>query len=99
MGIGALVEEGAARPLAALANGATANSAQQPRKTLILREKTRSSRPTPSLWIVAIPVDEPRAISVAANKAKKKGSANCRYFWRITPAMGPLPAIDHSNSR
>ena len=84
MGIGAVVGEGAAGPLVAFANGATANNVQQPSKTLILRKKTRSGRPTPSLWIVAVPVDEPRAISAAANKAKKKGSANCRYFWRIT---------------
>src|SRR5689334_12376648 len=83
MGIGVLFEEGVAGPLVAFANSARANSAQQPRKTLILRGKTRSGRFTPSLWIVVAPIDERPAINPAANKAKTKRLTDCTYFCRI----------------
>ena len=93
MGIGAVVGEGAAALFVAFANGATANSVQQPRKTLILREKTRLGRPTPSLWIVAVPVDEPRAISAAANKSEKQGLGKLPLFLALCEADEKLSAF------
>ena len=83
MGIGVLLEEGAVGPFIAFANDARANSAQQLRKTLILRRKTRSGRFTPSLWIVVAPIDKRLAINPDANKAKTKRLTKSTYFCRI----------------
>ena len=81
MGIDAPAEEeGAALPSVAFANGATANSAQQPSKTLIPRGKTPLNGPTPSLGGVAILVDERPTINPAANKAKTNPLTNCTYY-------------------
>ena len=85
--------------MVAFANGATANNVQQPRKTLILREKTRLGRPTPSVWIVTVSVDERPSISPAANKAKRKGSANCRYLCLITQFRRTVRHVRENQSR
>ena len=72
MGIDIAGEGEEAGASVAFANGATANSAQQPSKTLILRRKTPLSRRIPSLGNVAVPVDERPAINPAANKSENE---------------------------